>query len=1073
MGSAAFVQTTFLGGEWSKSAQGIFDHPWYRIALAVVRNYIPIEEASLIRRPSTRQIALTRGGQPAKMLTYFRDGGVDALVLTAGHINILDGRSMLHEEEATIADLSTATPAVLTLDADQNWATDDYIVFISTSDEASADMVAFLGQQIRVDRLTATTYALYDPVTGVALDGSLVTWTSGLSLTVAKIVDIETPYGESEYASTRVVQCEDADILLNGGFAPRVIEEDEGNVFSIDTADFIDGPYLDPIESAWLSPGGLTGLVDFSIVAPTYSTTKAYEIGDLVAYSSVNYRSLTDENLNNQPDTSTSDWAVANIGLVFGPSGPQSSDIGRLIRIFSEPPEWVSATSYSEGNVVKFNGSYWTALTAITGAAAAANSINPTQPGNKATTWAANAKGAIWTWGKITSVAAEGLSGIIDASTGTPIGTLTSGGGLAGAFDGNDDQTTSAAATISGTHTGATSYTRHYIGKDYSASPKRVLYGQLVPSNNRGIFDLTDSNAEEAAVYVKLYASQTLPASSTDGTLLGSEFLGNLDAQYFDTIVVQNDTDTATSWNYVWFEISANPDGNNAGYIMAVAEAQLFTDAPTGFTVQLLGDDLLYSTPVRTWRLGAYSDTTGWPTCGCWHEGRLWLAGAIQNRFDASKSNLPFNFSPTDTTGAVADNNAINYTFNSSERNDIHWLVPQGRGILCGTRGGEWMIRASANDNILTPTSAQAKRVTKNKAADVEPVQPGQSLVFSQLGRRKVMEYLADSYSGDFYASNLSRFSKHLTVGGIEQLAYQEELAPVVWAVTGEGALIGATYRRISMLSTQPPEFIAWHRHDMAREAVSVATINSVNAGLDAVGLITHDVERDLYFIEVLDDLPSEDASVLTTPHLDGGVVPVCATISGATITLRGLHAYAGRSVMVFIAGLNLGEQFVTATGTCVLTFAGTFTSRYLTQISALEEELGDLAVSINEGERVVPMLVGTTYESDVQLLRPMLPVDTGARLGMALGKTRRISQFNVLFHNTQDIQFGTRFDKLKPARFKEPGGQVYSETELFSGVYNDTVDNDHGYDGQLCWRSSGTAPAHILAIGGNIETQG
>ena len=170
---------------------------------------------------------------------------------------------------------------------------------------------------------------------------------------------------------------------------------------------------------------------------------------------------------------------------------------------------------------------------------------------------------------------------------------------------------------------------------------------------------------------------------------------------------------------------------------------------------------LLYSggtTPINTFRLGLYSETTGYPTCGVWHEGRLWLAGAQGNRIDASVSGttLPagqFQFSPTAEDGTVSDSNAIGYVFNAEDVDTIFWLLPDNNGIVAGTQGGEWMIAASTLNDPLTPTSMQAHRRSKYKCANIQGVHAGLSALFVQANKLRTMEYVADVFSGNSLAA--------------------------------------------------------------------------------------------------------------------------------------------------------------------------------------------------------------------------------------------------------------------------------------------------------------------------------
>ena len=77
------------------------------------------------------------------------------------------------------------------------------------------------------------------------------------------------------------------------------------------------------------------------------------------------------------------------------------------------------------------------------------------------------------------------------------------------------------------------------------------------------------------------------------------------------------------------------------GTITAVSAANVVS-------LQLQGSNLLYTTPCPLFRIGAWSNTTGWPTCGCYQGGRFWFGGAIPNRVDSSQPDAPFSMSPTE-----------------------------------------------------------------------------------------------------------------------------------------------------------------------------------------------------------------------------------------------------------------------------------------------------------------------------------------------------------------------------------------------------------------------------------------
>src|SRR3981189_3300520 len=70
MPHSSFVQSSFLGGEWSQFAQGRLELPSYRTAMNVCRNAHPIEEGAWIRRSGTRYAAETYQGKPGRVIEF-------------------------------------------------------------------------------------------------------------------------------------------------------------------------------------------------------------------------------------------------------------------------------------------------------------------------------------------------------------------------------------------------------------------------------------------------------------------------------------------------------------------------------------------------------------------------------------------------------------------------------------------------------------------------------------------------------------------------------------------------------------------------------------------------------------------------------------------------------------------------------------------------------------------------------------------------------------------------------------------------------------------------------------------
>jgi hypothetical protein len=218
------------------------------------------------------------------------------------------------------------------------------------------------------------------------------------------------------------------------------------------------------------------------------------------------------------------------------------------------------------------------------------------------------------------------------------------------------------------------------------------------------------------------------------------------------------------------------------------------------------------SLTISAFSLGVYK-IGQYPTCGIYYEGRLFLGGAVPNRWDASMSNLPLIFSPSDSDGLVEDANAIAYTMVSDDPQLIYWMKQDHKGLLVGTKTGEWLIASSSLGEALTPTSAKATQETKYGSAFVEPVRTGMSLVFVHRYGQRLLEYLPLSAFASGYSSrHINEYAKHLSASGIAEVAYQEEKVPTIWCRMIDGTLAGVAYRRVSPYMTEAPIIEGWHR---------------------------------------------------------------------------------------------------------------------------------------------------------------------------------------------------------------------------------------------------------------------
>lgn len=205
-------------------------------------------------------------------------------------------------------------------------------------------------------------------------------------------------------------------------------------------------------------------------------------------------------------------------------------------------------------------------------------------------------------------------------------------------------------------------------------------------------------------------------------------------------------------------------------------------------------------TAVTTWRLGLYSQDGGYPTCVTFYEGRLFWGGCplSPTRVDGSMSAGQYEtFSPTTTASVVNDDNAVSYPLDSGDVNNVLWMKDDEKGLLVGTKGGEWILRANQTNAALTPTNVKATRATTyGSYENTQPVRTGKDILMVQRKQRKLRN-LAYTYEIDgFDAGDLTRLSPHIGQQLFGQIAFQSEPEGWVWCTRGDGQCATLMYER-------------------------------------------------------------------------------------------------------------------------------------------------------------------------------------------------------------------------------------------------------------------------------------
>tara|TARA_A100000172_G_scaffold75541_1_gene58400 strand:+ start:2003 stop:4753 length:2751 start_codon:yes stop_codon:yes gene_type:complete len=234
------------------------------------------------------------------------------------------------------------------------------------------------------------------------------------------------------------------------------------------------------------------------------------------------------------------------------------------------------------------------------------------------------------------------------------------------------------------------------------------------------------------------------------------------------------------------------------------------------------------TTAETKWRLGAFSDTTGFPTACAFYEQRLFFAGTTEQpqTLFGSKSGDYENHTP-----GTLDDDPVIYTLATDQVNAIRWLSP-GKVMAIGTVGGEFIISGSTTADALTPTNVRVVREGTRGSASHTPIRIDNVVIFIQRQQRKIREfaYLFDSDS--YQSPDLTILSNQVAKGGVTEIAYQQEPSTVIWGVKADGQLVGMTYLR-------DQQVVAWHRHKIGGTSGSCTITVSDYANIAAGTTLT------------------------------------------------------------------------------------------------------------------------------------------------------------------------------------------------------------------------------------------
>ena len=428
------------------------------------------------------------------------------------------------------------------------------------------------------------------------------------------------------------------------------------------------------------------------------------------------------------------------------------------------------------------------------------------------------------------------------------------------------------------------------------------------------------------------------------------------------------------------------------------------------------------STPVLT-------TSNNYPSVVTFFEQRLVFAATNNNPQTIwfSKNADYLNF----TTGTSADN-ALIYTIASNQVNSIRYLSPT-RVLTIGTSGGEYVL-TTTNDGPITPTTTQIRKYSNYGSANIEPVQVADVTLFLQRGNRKVREfkYVGEVNTAGYQAPDITVLAEHITKGGVEGFAYQQEPENIVWCIRADGTLLGLTYRREEAV-------VAWHKHVIGGkfgggqavvESISALPTDSGNDELYMVVKRTINGQT-MRYVEVMKDFDFGSATT-SAFFVDSGLAYAGSAVSG----FSSLYHLEGDDVSILANGASHPDKTV-SNGAISLDFSATSAA------------------------------IGYGYTSSMQTLR----IESGSQDGISQGKPKRIHGITMRLFETVGVEIGNDAGEIDRVFFRDSSMAMDEAVPLFTGDKDIEFQGGFDDDDRIYLQQTQPLPLTILALYPRMNT--
>lgn len=425
---------------------------------------------------------------------------------------------------------------------------------------------------------------------------------------------------------------------------------------------------------------------------------------------------------------------------------------------------------------------------------------------------------------------------------------------------------------------------------------------------------------------------------------------------------------------------------------------------------------------LSTWRIGAFSGTTGYPRSVTFFQQRLVYGGTAEQPQSVWGSKTS-SFDDFGTSVPLVADDAISLTM--AQVGEITWLT-EGADLLLGTVTAARALTAANKNEGFSATNIQQGKPAYVGTEPIQPVLAGDRPVFvSRFGL--ALRELAYSFDANGYAApDISVLSEHMFRAGVRWISYAAIPSAILWVGLDDGTFVGATYERDQQMA-------AYHRHAIGGD------------GFVEYGCVRPGAEYDELWLLVRRTVPFTPIAVRTwerlsaefedQPAADAICLDCSQTYSGAAATsFGGLSHFARASVAALADGSTEGLAPISRTGTYTLP-------------SALPAS---------------KVTIGFSYQSRAETL----PIAQGFGDGSGFGRRKRIKKaiFNVLETGQMQVKAGSS-SRYQDLILRPASAPMDSPPPLVTGDIETHIDDRWESRGVISILCDGPQPATIRSL--------